>query len=69
MSRTARKKVQKKAKPAPKAAKPARDRVITFRLSADEAALIAKAADRAPLARFSRDAVLARAQQAVKGRK
>ncbi len=46
-----------------------RDQVITFRLSADEAALIAKAADRAPLARYSRDAVLACAQQAAKSRK
>jgi hypothetical protein len=39
----------------------ARDRVITFRISAEEATLIQKAADRVPLARYSRDAVLARA--------
>ncbi len=39
----------------------ARDRVITFRISAEEAGLIRKAADRVPLARYSRDAVLASA--------
>ncbi len=77
MSRTARKKVQRKkaqparktAKSAPKAARAARDRVITFRLSADEASLIARAADREPLARYSRRAVLAAAEAASKPRK
>ena len=51
-------------KPAPaaeKAERVPRDSVITFRISADEASLIAKAADRVPLARYSRDAVLAKA--------
>ena len=62
MSRTARKKVQKKkAQPAQKTTA-ARDRVITFRLSAEEASLIAKAAHREPLARYSRRAVLAHAE-------
>ena len=68
MSRSTRKKVQKRAG-AGKVSRPARDQVITFRISVEEAALIAKAADRAPLARFSRDAVLARAQQDAKARK
>ncbi len=44
----------------------ARDRVITFRISAEEAGLIQKAADRVPLARYSRDAVLARADADAK---
>jgi len=63
----ARKKVQststtKKAAPAAeKAERVQRDQVITFRISAEESALIAKAADRVPLARYSRDAVLAKA--------
>ncbi len=53
---------RKKATPAKaRAAQIARDRVITFRISAAEATLIQKAADRVPLARYSRDAVLARA--------
>ena len=70
MSRATRKKVPKKqAGVAGRTGPVARDRVITFRISADEAALIARAADRAPLARYSRDAVVARAQQAVKARK
>ncbi len=43
-----------------------RDRVITFRISSDEATLIQKAADRVPLARYSRDAVLARASMDAK---
>ncbi len=51
----------KKAAPAKTAQEQPRDRVITFRISAQEATLIAKAADRVPLARYSRDAVLARA--------
>jgi len=63
----ARKKVQSSSttkKAAPAAEKPERaqrDQVITFRISAEESALIAKAADRVPLARYSRDAVLAKA--------
>ena len=67
----ARKSVRKKkaASAGPNVERVRRDQVITFRISDDEAALIAKAADRAPLARFSRDAVLARAQQAVKAAK
>ena len=44
-----------------KGKKPARDHVITFRISSYEAGLIQRAADRVPLARYSRDAVLARA--------
>jgi hypothetical protein len=39
----------------------ARGEVVTFRISAEEKALIEKAADRIPLARYSRDAVLAKA--------
>ena len=63
---TSRKKATKKAagKAAQAPKKPrrvSRDRVMTFRISEEEAALIAKAADRIPLARFSRDAVLAKA--------
>lgn len=46
-----------------------RDRVITFPISPDEAALIAKAADRVPLARYSRDAVLVKATAEVKATK
>jgi hypothetical protein len=65
--RMARKKVQSTSttkKAAPAAEKPERvqrDQVITFRLSKEEAAMIAKAADRVPLARYSRDAVLSKA--------
>ena len=63
MSRTTRKKVQKTRRAGVGRSKQvARDRVVTFRLSGEEADLIAKAADRIPLARYSRDAVLARAQ-------
>ena len=71
----ARRSVTTKARKVPKKAVPAkeervsRDRVITFRISAQEASLIAKAADRAPLARYSRDAVLARAQADTRGKK
>ena len=69
MTRIGRKTARKTPKSAPKKVAPikaradqaSRDRVITFRLSGDEAALIAKAADRIPLARYSRDAVLAKA--------
>ena len=59
-------------KAVPQAEKPERvqrDRVITFRISAEEASLIAKSADRVPLARYSRDAVLARAEAEVKSKK
>jgi hypothetical protein len=60
----------KKAAPAADAPeRVARDRVITFRISAAEASLIAKAADRVPLARYSRDAVLARAGAEAKAQK
>ncbi len=64
-----RKTVSKKRPIQRKVGRVQRDQVITFRLSAEEADLIAKAADRAPLARYSRDAVLARAQQDAKGHK
>ena len=66
----ARKSVTKK-KPATaaKAGAASRKQVITFRLSSDEAALIAKAADREPLARYSRRAVLAAAEVAAKRKK
>ena len=61
---------RRKAAPvAEKADRVTRHRVITFRLSQEEADLIATAADREPVARFSRRAVLARAQQAVKAKK
>ena len=60
--------VAKKAVPA-KAERVSRDKVITFRISTQEAALIAKSADRVPLARYSRDAVLARAATEVKAKK
>ena len=60
--KSTKKTTKKKAAPAKAQAKQvARDRVITFRISAEEASRIAKAADRVPLARFSRDAVLAKA--------
>ena len=65
----ARKSVRKSTKAAKTAAshQPARrGRVITFRISDAEAALIRKAADRVPLARYSRDAVLARAKSDAK---
>ena len=70
MVRTSRKTTKKAAKKATLAPKQAervgRERVITFRISAEEAAVIQKAADRVPLARYSRDAVLARAAVDVK---
>lgn len=63
MAKTARKPPRRPAKSAPQAAESApRHAVITFRISAEEAALIKKAADRIPLARYSRDAILSRAQ-------
>ena len=67
----ARKKVQtstskRAAAAAEKDARVPRDKVITFRISADEATLIVKAADRIPLARYSRDAVIARAEADAK---
>ena len=64
MARKTTKKSGRGRRTAPKADKVdrvSRDRVITFRLSEEEAALIAKAADRVPLARYSRDAILAKA--------
>ncbi len=65
-----RKSVSKKKKTtAAKAGAASRKRVITFRLSADEATLIAKAADREPVARYSRRAVLAAAEAAPKRKK
>ena len=61
---------KKKASPAVKTAeRVSRKRVITFRLSDDEAALIAKAANREPLARYSRRAVLATAHADTKRKK
>ena len=60
--------VAKKAVPA-KAERVSRDKVITFRISAEEATFIQKAADRVPLARYSRDAVLAAAEGATKTHK
>ena len=67
MARKSKKARRKQAAPAsPKAEPVARDRVITFRISSDEATLIQKAADRVPLARYSRDAVLARASMDAK---
>ena len=66
----ARKSVRKKkATQGEKTGRPKRDRVITFRISAAEASLIVKSADRVPLARYSRDATLARAQQDAKAKK
>ena len=60
---------KKKATVAAKADAASRKQVITFRLSSDEAALIAKAADREPLARYSRRAVLAAAEATSKRKK
>ena len=67
----ARKSVRKKiaATGAKTAERLRRDQVITFRVSSDEAAMIARAADRVPLARYSRDAVLTRAREDAKARK
>ena len=62
----ARKSVRKAAKATASAQAQPRARVITFRISDAEAALIVKAADRVPLARYSRDAVLARAKSDAK---
>ena len=59
--KSTKKATKKKAIPAKAAQDQPRDRVITFRISAEEVGLIQKAADRVPLARYSRDAVLARA--------
>jgi len=66
-AKTTKKTSTKKAAPA-EAERVPREKVITFRISGDEAALIAKAADRVPLARYSRDAVLAKAAGDVKAR-
>ncbi len=58
---------KKKVTPAEKTdARVSRKQVITFRISDEEAAVIGKAADRVPLARYSRDAVLARAKADAK---
>ena len=66
----ARKSVRKSAKkvtsPQKSGERQPRARVITFRISDAEVALIQKAADRVPLARYSRDAVLARAKAETK---
>ena len=65
----ARKSVRKstKAAKAPASAQPQpRTRVITFRISDGEVGLIQRAADRVPLARYSRDAVLAQAKSDAK---
>ena len=64
-----RKSVSKKARTEAKPVATSREQVITFRLSSDEVALIAKAADREPLARYSRRAVLAAAKAASKRKK
>ena len=65
-----RKSVRNSAKKATSPQKPGRRqpraRVITFRISDDEVTLIQQAADRVPLARYSRDAVLARAKSDAK---
>ena len=60
---------KKKARTEAKPVATSREQVITFRLSSDEVALIAKAADREPLARYSRRAVLAAAKAASKRKK
>ncbi len=67
----ARKSVRKKKglPAATKAERVSRKQVITFRILAEEAALIAKAADREPLARYSRRAVLAAAEAASRRKK
>ena len=69
MSRSSSRKVQKKANPVANSSPPARDKVITFRISAQEAAVIQRAADREPVARYSRRAVLACAEAEAKGKK
>ena len=58
--------IKKKATVAAKVGAASRKQVITFRLSSEEVALIATAADREPLARYSRRAVLAAAEAAAK---
>jgi len=60
---------KKTAAPQKSAEREPRANVITFRISDAEVTLIRKAADRVPLARFSRDAALERARADVKGRK
>ena len=66
MARTIRRLAKKTALTHKSAERVSRDRVITFRISTKEAALIQRAADRCPLARYSRDAVLAKAAVDVK---
>ncbi len=66
MARKSVRKGTKAAKAAASAQSEPRARVITFRISEAEATLIQQAADRVPLARYSRDAVLARAKSDAK---
>ena len=65
MARKSVKKQARKAAPA-KAERSSRGRVVTYRISEAELQLIQKAADREPLARFSRRAVLDAAAKAKK---
>ena len=66
MTRKSVRKSMRAAKAAASGKSAPRSRVITFRITEAEAALIQKAADRVPLARYSRDAVLARAKSDAK---
>ena len=66
MARKSVRKGTKAAKALASAQPELRTRVITFRISDTEAGLIQGAADRVPLARYSRDAVLARAKSDAK---
>ena len=62
MARKSVRKSTKATKATASAQSEPRARVITFRISDAEVTLIQQAADRVPLARYSRDAVLARAK-------
>ena len=66
MARKSVRKGTKAAKAAASSEPEPRTRVITFRISDAEVTLIQQAADRVPLARYSRDAVLAQARADVK---
>ncbi len=66
MARKSVRKSTKAAKAKASAQSEPRTRVITFRINDAEAGLIQRAADRVPLARYSRDAVLARAKSDAK---
>ena len=66
MARKSVRKSTKAAKATASAQPEPRAQVITFRISDAEAALIQSAADRVPLARYSRDAVLARVKSDAK---